>query len=102
LEKGFGTVFRYEHLQDKWLKRAKVDATNEARAKARSSRKGKDATKAAAEVMNPASTTMRSQKRKSTVLEVGTESLDVGMKRSVPKGKVARVSEVQVEATGAP
>jgi hypothetical protein len=102
LEKGSGTVFTYGHLRDKRLKRAEEDAANEAKAKARSSRKGKDATQAAAEATTSASTTKRGRKRKSTALEVEADSLNVGAKRSVPKRKVARVSEVQVEATGAP
>jgi hypothetical protein len=95
-------VFTYKHLREKRLKRAEEDAANEAKAKARSSQKGKDATQAAAEATTSASKTRRGRKRKSAVLEVEADSLDVGAKRLVPKGKVAKVSEVQVEATGAP
>lgn len=37
-------MFTYEHLQDKWLKRAEEDAAKEAKAKARRDRKSKNAT----------------------------------------------------------
>jgi hypothetical protein len=39
LEKGSGWVFSYEHLQEKRLKRAEIDAAREAKAKARCSQK---------------------------------------------------------------
>jgi hypothetical protein len=94
-------VFSCKHLQEKRLKRVEEDATNEAKAKARSSRKCKNAKKDAAEATTSASTIRRGWKRKSTALEVGVDSLNVGAKKSVPKRKVARVSDVQVaEATG--
>jgi hypothetical protein len=84
------------------LKRAVADGANEAKAKARSSRKSKNAVQTAAEATTSASMTRRGQKRKSTVLEVKTELLDVEAKQSVPEGKVTRLSKVQVKATEVP
>jgi hypothetical protein len=94
LEKGSGQVFSYEHLQEKRLKRAEMDAAKEAKAEARRSQKCTTLS---------ASTKGRGRKRKSTALEVEANSLDFGAGPSVPKDKVAKVSHVQAaEAVGVP
>jgi hypothetical protein len=96
LEKGSGQVFSYEHLQDKRLKRAEEDAAKEAKAKARRDRKSKKATQEAVETTTPAGTIKRGRKRK-----VEAKSVDGEANVSMPKRKVAKVSNVQVaEGTG--
>jgi hypothetical protein len=103
LEKGSGRVFSYEHLQEKRLKRAEIDAAKEAKAKARRSQKCTNITQDAVEVTSSASTKRRRQKRKSTALEVEANSLGFGAGPSVPKETVAKVSHVQAtEALGVP
>jgi hypothetical protein len=95
LEKGSGWVFSYEHLQEKRLKRAEMDAAKEAKAKARSYQKCTNITQDAVEATPSAITKRRGQKRKSTALEVEANSLDFGAGALVPKDKVAKVSHVQ-------
>jgi hypothetical protein len=101
LEKGSGQIFTYEHLQGKRLKRAEEAAATEAKAKAKAKakenrgRKGKSATQEAVEPTASTSTVRRGRKRKSTALEVEANSPNVEAGPSVPKGKVARVSNVQ-------
>jgi hypothetical protein len=101
LEKGFGKVFSYEHIQEKRLKRAEEGAAKEAKAKARRNQKCRNAIEEAAEATTATSLIRRGRKRKSTALEKEVNSLYVVAGPSVPKGKVARVSDVQAaEAAG--
>jgi hypothetical protein len=94
-------VLSYEHLQEKRLKRAEMDAAKEAKAKARRSQKCTNTTQDAVGASLSASTTRRNRKRKRTALEVEANSLDFGAGLSVPKEKVAKVSYVQAaEAVG--
>jgi hypothetical protein len=103
LEKGSGTVFSYEHLHEKRLKRAETDAAKKAKVKGKRGRKGKNATQEVVEAMTSASTIKRGRKRKSTALEVEANSVDGEANQVTPKRKVARVSNVQVaEATRVP
>jgi hypothetical protein len=103
LEKGSGQVFSYEHLQEKRLKRAELNAAKEAKAEARRSQKCTNTTQDAVETTLSASTKGRGRKRKSTALEVEANSLDFGAGPSAPKDKVAKVSHVQAaEAVGVP
>ncbi|KAH7548768.1 hypothetical protein BM1_10934 [Bipolaris maydis] len=102
LEKGSGQVFSYEHLRDKRLKRAEEAAAKEAKAKAKAKgrgkrgQKGKNAMQEPAEATASTNTVRRGRKRKSTEVEAEDGS-------SVPRGKAARVSDVQAaEAGGAP
>jgi hypothetical protein len=81
----------------------KVDGAKEAKAKARRDRKSKNATQDAVEATTSTSTVKRGRKRESTALEVAANSPNVEAGPSEPKGKVARVSDVQVaEATEVP
>jgi protein-tyrosine-phosphatase len=101
LEKGSGKVFTYEHLRDKCLRHAEEDAAREANTKTRRDRKSKKAKQEAGEATTAIITMRRGQKRKSTTLEVEANSPNVKAGLSVPKGKVARVSDVQAaEAAG--
>jgi hypothetical protein len=103
LEKGSGTVFSYEHLQEKRLKRAETDAAKEAKVKGKRGRKGKNATQEVVDATTSASTVKRGRERKSTALEVEVDALDGKANEVMPKRKVARVNNVQVaEATGVP
>ncbi|KAE8821929.1 hypothetical protein PTNB85_10567 [Pyrenophora teres f. teres] len=100
LEKGSGQVFSYEHLQNRRLKRAEEAAAKEAKANAKGQgkrgQKGKNTVQETAEATASTSTVRRGRKRKSTVLEA-----EAG--RSMPKGKAARVSDMEAaEAGGAP
>jgi hypothetical protein len=99
LEKGSGKVFTYEHLRDKRLRRAEEDAAREAKAKTRRDRKSKKAKQEAGEARTATSTVRRGRKRKRTTLEVEANSPSVEAGPSAPKGKVARVSDVQAAET---
>jgi hypothetical protein len=101
LEKSSRKVFTYKHLQEVRLKRAEMVAAKEAKAKGKRGRKSKKATQEAVEATTTSSTVRPSRKRKSTAIGVEANSLDVGTRSSMPKSKVARVSNVEAaEATG--
>ncbi|KAH3955985.1 hypothetical protein HBI26_254390 [Parastagonospora nodorum] len=95
LEKGPGQVFSHERLQEKRLKRAETDTAKEAKVKGKPGQKGKNATQEGAEATTPISMVRRGRKRGGTALEVEANLPNVEAGPSVPKGKVARVSDVQ-------
>jgi hypothetical protein len=90
-------------VQDKQLKRAEMDAAHEAKVERKRGQKGKDATQEAVEA-TATSTVRRGRKRKSTALATeAAESPGVDIGPSVPKSKVARVSNNKAaEAAGVP
>jgi hypothetical protein len=85
------------------LKRAEESAAEQAKAKVRRNQKARNATQEVVEATTSADTVKHGRKRKNTVLEAEVISGDVRAGPSMPRGKVARVSNVKAaEATGVP